>query len=87
MSRITPTLKLVCKECGWRPMESETMEVVKAHFEQHHAGRPVTLDLSAVCVCGKEMRFTHTVRQGRMLQDNFTCDCGNVGYINRSDNT
>lgn len=80
-------LKLVCKECGWRPLESQTMAVVKEHFDQHHDGRSVVLDLSAVCICGKEMRLSHTTRAGRLLQDNFVCDCGNIGYVTRSDNS
>ena len=85
--RITPTLELICHECGWRPKRNQTMGEVQDHFNQHHGGAKVTLDLSAVCTCGKEMRASHTTSQGRMFQDNFVCDCGNIGFLLRGANS
>ncbi len=82
--RIQPTLELLCKICGWRPAESQTMGDVRQHMIDAHGTSEVTLDLSAICSCGSEMRFTFTEKVGDMVRDHFICPTdGNEGWIER----
>ena len=85
--RIDPTLELLCKLCGWRPDKTQTMKEVRRHMIDAHNTEDVSLDLSAICTCNSEMRFTFEEPdpRGEGLLDHFKCDkCGNVGLIKRN---
>jgi hypothetical protein len=83
---IKPELKLLCKLCGWRPDDDKTVGEFQRHMIEAHKIEGVTLDLSAICICGSEMtfRFTEQVGEGDTVRDHFMCPRDrNEGWIDR----
>lgn len=84
--KIDPTMRLVCKLCGWKPKESQTMGDMQQHMIEAHHTEEVSLDLVAVCTCDTEMRysFSEPSQRGESFLDHYKCDkCGNIGLIRR----
>ena len=84
--RIQPELKLLCHVCGWRPSETQTIGEIQQHMKNAHNTEKVSLDLSAVCTCGSEMRMKFTESRGSNIRfrDHYICSMdGNEGWIER----
>lgn len=83
--RIIPDLKLLCKRCGWRPHETQTMMEVREHMVKEHQTEEVDLDLAAICSCGTEMRHLFIEPVDGVFRDHYKCSkCGNEGFIERT---
>lgn len=84
LGNLNDSLRLHCKECGYRPPEDATMEAVQLHFQVDHDTDQVALDLLAVCPCGAAMEHTRTAPTGGGLKDYVKCGAsGNTGFVKR----
>jgi DNA-directed RNA polymerase subunit RPC12/RpoP len=84
LGNLNGTLRLHCKDCGWRPPEDAVMEAVQLHFQVEHDTDQVTLDLLAVCACGAAMGHTVTKPTGGGFKDYVLCPaCGSAGFVKR----